>query len=1083
MTASSIRGPETPSTHEGRAPWRTPDGRALHRYRPSDETWEVLTRTLRRDLLTGRRATVASEFAIWSAERYRRDYDGGPLSWEFLTDPLGASLAQDEWRHLTAQGLNALRRPIGRSEAAVQYLRTLAAEGGIPIRLLGGDGAYRSALAGIVAELARLGLACPRDTLLGIVARRTRRFPAGYRTAEYQSLFAEFAVELLELRLSLPREVAESGIEAHLDCARPGWRDGLALRLDGEAARALLLEAATAKDGNAVGGVPIGRVLHRTEDGWAGRIEVADRGHVAPALLSATAADRRRIQLGPVGDLAVAAPSLVLTLERETLQDAWTARRIGGHRSRAFAYPLERAADLAASADGALMGRVRLPGLGAMDPAEGPTFWRLAETDAEGAPAALSHAGNASLRTRDRAVWMTAAAECDPECGDGLEMEREGEVEGASLWRLSGRGRVLTSGGNAFIETDAASEGRDEVHPSGPLEYRVLDAKNAPVHRGPPAIVGGRAGRDLGRIPKNGLLHRMGRSGPWHPGAPPPDAIGRAEVALREASGNVGARTGFAVLPEEFSVRDVAGPGEARLLRFEGVPDGCALKVGEGDACTPDANGVVDCAVPGGQGGRGRLPLVVVPPGGRPLDWRIDLPCPFGEWQSLDGRVSDRDAEIGMAQLAEWRAVPADVHDTQLRVRLHGARISAVIWRDVPAELPLSAFRPLLEEALSVAGADGELRLRLVAGGRESGRLKVRQALGETRLEEDGVHVIEDRVPVFDPNLGLTAVDMDDPARIASCGPGSLEALGEGRWFLLPRREGAAMRPPRPFVRPEPASATGANARSRSDRVGHYSMELRAASDEELRRLAALCGVLREHGVSPSTLDEVHALVRAPEAAIRMLTLVDTSDLDDVLSLELHKGPHWRSLAPRVWAAAFGSLRRSVIDRLIKIPLPGEEAERHARSALMGRVREIAVLRPELFGHLALALQRIDPAAFTEMISGSAGPTLGLPRPERTLIAHANRMARRHGHKAAPPRGLAALGSPNGFDRFDPAMRGLIDAPLVTAEIAHGRRPWPDGPELTLLAEARLFDPGAFEEALPAAMAWFETLDAKGKHA
>ena len=430
MTENLAGGGGAPRPCGDQPHWREPDGRALHRYRLSDRAWGDLTRTLRRDLSAGKRRTIAPEFAVWAAERYRRDYDGGSLSWEFVTDPLGACLDQDEWRHVTAEGLKALRRPIRSSGSGVQYLRTLAAEGGIPIRLLGGDGAYRSALAGIVGELARLGLACPLDTLLGIVARRTRRFPAGYRTTEFQSLFAEFAVELLELRLSLPKEVPEGEIEIYLDRVRPGWRDGLSLRLDGDAARALLLEAATARAGDAAGDVPMTRILHRTDGGWAARIEVADRAHVAPALLGAGAADRRRMQLGPVGDLAAAAPALMLTLERETPREAWLARRMGGRQSRAFAYPLGRAADLIASADGLSMGRVRLPGLGAIDPVEGPSFWRLAEVDAEGGPAMLFDAGNTSIKTRDGAIWMTTAADCTPDCGAGLEGERAGEVEG-----------------------------------------------------------------------------------------------------------------------------------------------------------------------------------------------------------------------------------------------------------------------------------------------------------------------------------------------------------------------------------------------------------------------------------------------------------------------------------------------------------------------------------------------------------------------------------------------------------------------------------------------------------------------------
>lgn len=141
-------------------------------------------------------------------------------------------------------GLACMGRSVRRLENGTQYLRAIAAEGGIPVRLLSEQkGGYRSALVGLVADLSRIGLGCPREVALGFAAQRTRRLPVGYRTREYHALFVDFAFEVLELRELSPDGISAQDVEPFLDRVEPGWRDGLSLRLDGDAARSLLSDA------------------------------------------------------------------------------------------------------------------------------------------------------------------------------------------------------------------------------------------------------------------------------------------------------------------------------------------------------------------------------------------------------------------------------------------------------------------------------------------------------------------------------------------------------------------------------------------------------------------------------------------------------------------------------------------------------------------------------------------------------------------------------------------------------------------------------------------------------------------------
>ena len=519
-----------------------PDGRPLHAYRLDEERYSHLEMILGQNLKLGRFKTAAAPFVLWAAERYRKEYDGGGLSWEFLTEPLGIALAQQQLREITGVGMARMGRSVRRLDSGVQYLRAIAAEGGIPVRLLSDQrGGYRAALVGLVADLSRIGLGCPRDVALGFAARRTRRLPVGYRTGEYHSLFVDFAFEVLELRDLAPEGMSSQEVEPFLDRVKPGWRDGLSLRLDGDAARSLLSDAVLVSARHGLVTDPMTRVLRRGEAGdWSAWIEVEEAAEIAPQLVRGIEPGRRRLRLAPVGALAAAVPDLLFSLDRDAPDRPWDSRRISGRRTARFRFPMDAGAELMAMADGAFLGRVRLAGGEAIEIEAGPTFWRLAEMG-EASAEALAYAGNAALRTRDPYVWMLTAQGKVPNCSDTLVAEPDGEVPGGVVWRLSGRGRVLVAGGNAQIETGAEEDAREEIHASGPLEYRLLDTGGTPVHRGVPDIFHRHPGRGFRQLRGADLRHRTARSPMWHSGSPSRTTMGRLTFAVRDGDG-VGAR-------------------------------------------------------------------------------------------------------------------------------------------------------------------------------------------------------------------------------------------------------------------------------------------------------------------------------------------------------------------------------------------------------------------------------------------------------------------------------------------------------------------------------------------------------------
>lgn len=467
--------------------------------------------------------------------------------------------------------------------------------------------------------------------------------------------------------------------------------------------------------------------------------------------------------------------------------------------------------------------------------------------------------------------------------------------------------------------------------------------------------------------------------------------MGRVIFAVREGDG-VGARVTVNMVPAQFSVQEVTrGDDSHRRICFNGVPEGWAIRVAMGEPQLPDTDGVVEAQLEVSAEEQARLPLVLAgPDGAPPLTWMLDLPRPRGEFQNVEGELLAENCDISMQTLKDWRIVPAEGQRTDLRIRLHSASAGGapVVGKRVTVDQPLSAFRPLLEEMLVTGGADAELRLRVVTGADQSPRLRVRHALGETQLLGEDVLVLQDQTPVHDPALAITAVDLDDPSRVAKTGARGLSHLGHGRWFLLPRRGGVSMRPPpRPFVRPEPVETTRQDAPRRADRVAHYARRFQEADvAEDLSRLAALSETLLANGVSPSALDEVHALAQVPSAAVRLLFRVAPSDLEDMVSLDLHGGPRWSFISPEDWAKGFADEGKVLRAKLAALPALADKADEQVRDAVAARAADILRLRPALEGHVALALQEIDPAALAVLAQRLGGLSRGLQRPDVTLL-------------------------------------------------------------------------------------------------
>ncbi len=1058
-------------------------GQPLYTYRVSEREFDELEIEVKRLLGSRRLQTASKPFVLWASERYRRDFEGGGFSWSFLTDPLNCTLGQGELRDITKIGLKEFGRfPKRTTDGTTQYLMTIAAEGGIPVRLLSARGGYRAAIVGLVADIERMGLACPDPLAMSFAAKRTARLPLGYRTEEYRKLFVSFAREVLELRAIAPASLAPHEVESWLDRERPGWRDNLSLRLDGEAATSLLSEAVAATRRSGTLADPLRRLLSRTANGeWEGWIEVEDAAAVTPELLQNVVGDRTRLRLGPTGELATVVPDLMLALEKDVDGGPWECRRISARRTARFRYGIDRAASFVAMADGRYLSRIDLPGAAAIDSSTSLSLWLLSEMG-ESEPRELEYAGSSSISTMDPHVWVVLPIERVPDCTGDLTAVLEADLPTGKLWRLSGKGRFAIPDWSVAIATDADQSAREEVVPLGPLEYKILDGRGAPVHRGVPDVLYRQTGRPFRGLQAKETRYRSATSKLWKNGCQNDETLGPLMIAKCDDNG-IGARLTVNVVPQNLSIRESTTHEQQRIIHLEGLPAGWTIRIAEATPVVSDQGGLAVLELPAIASTKGPLPITIAGPMGVPLlNWTISLPRSRADFVASEGDLLLADRMLTVHDLRSWRIVPGSTGRTHLRIRLAGGtqEYAPTISIPIAGDVALSSFTPLLEEVLALGGPDSELRLRALSGPDQSPRLVLRRHLGETQLDDEAVSMLPEKSLEKVPDIRLFAVDMEAPERVLAVTPNDLSELGAGKWFLMPNADGQPLRPPRPFIFPTsgeaPAFTTHPTPSTREQRVKHFARSLQQENSEAVSgKLAILVRVLLDHGVTPGALDQVLALSRVPDVAVRLLFQAAPEDLSDMLSLEVHGGPNWAFISPEAWGAALRTEAVSLQTTFSKIAALTDNANDLIRQQLSGRIKEILTLRPELCAHVALGVleARLSSLAELRKWTGVLPPCFN--NPERALRAHANSVAQRHAGEAEPLHDIRAKVFPIGFELFHDNMRGLIDAPLFVAEIAFRLRPPPTKRQRIQIVQAIQTDPGAFELSLPAAVAWHYT--------
>lgn len=1047
-----------------------PDNRSLHAYDCSPEDFAELAEVLRFDVTSDRvSGRVATGFVFWAAEHIRANFSGGPLTWEFVFSAIGWPEDQELGRELTARGLEWWGREIRVSDAGTRmFLYSLMAEGGIPEALLSSPGLYRDVVLGLLKEIETEGGTAAETWSERISARWVVRLPQTFQSSDIARLLGGLALSLAELRADLPADLPEAAAERWLNEHRPGWISCLPLRMTPEVAETLIHPALRAEREfpSALRRLSCKRELRRDETGtWHGYLTLGNDGWLPQALFPG--AEKLRLRLLPTGTRSI--EGLVYSAAPE--DKGWRLRRFGSTGETVLPFHPSEPFALAAFADGQMKGEAVVdPGLPTPD--EAPSFWGAADRIGGAEAQRLIPLSNVG-KTRSACLWVLASEDMVPEPDTGLMLEDPGTAPDGLLWRISGKGALDLGKRRYRIETGAEDEAPEaRFMASGRILNGWRLEGNRPIYQGDVAFFGQSGVSDLHRIPERELRRTRGR----FPFSELVEWVRKNDLLASLQLVRISETTCFKLREE--------APGQVRF-EAEGIESEWRVTMEAGGVET--RSDVVDGAVKLALEIRDMVPgLVKVrlsePATGAALNLQTHWPARRGMILDPESERLTENRPVSIEALHGWRAVVPEGSSGDLQLRLTGQRAIAL---PVAGEGSLTAHRPLVEAMLAQGGPDAQVNLSLVVGGDESKRLEIRRYHERTKIEDGILRVGLGRDDPDAPETALAnqlrksqsltfhAVDMSNPECCmtirdsASIDLHSLLGDSGGPWLIQTCLEGRIQRAV--VWNPHPTPQT-----SRDERIENYAEEwqrlVSTPEDPEWDRLwrlitAAAGGQRGDAGI----LDEVQALARVPAAAVS-LALRPHTHLWEVRALDTAAPIFW----PTVPVADFTKAVQADHERRLAKLAPffdAQESEDEADRGLVKRINQILTIMPELAGHFGRALveaELFDRIIRSHDLLAMLKPLL-LSNPGDRLTESAQDAARRFDRLPSGVRGLEPL-RPTERLRFNRYAQSVIDAPLVAAEMAAGKRAEPSIEEKLVLINLRLVDPIYFDAALPLAL-------------
>lgn len=1047
------------------------EGTPLHQYTISPGAFAEIESALTSHIAAGGRLDVAAPpFVFWAAEHIRARFQGGPLKWAFVLEPLGLPPEdQDNGRRLTESGLRWWGRGVRQTRAGIHlYLYSLMAEGGIPEALLADAGLYRSVVLGVLGDMEAEGGSEAEPWANSIAARWVERLPQTFRTDEICQLLADLALVLAALRSDLPADLPQAAAEAWLNRHRPGWFKKLPLRMTPAIAESLIrpaLRAARRTPSEVTGSLCQRELRQDTVGNWNAYLVLAEAGWLPAAHWPS--AQGLRLLLLPTGARDLGAIRFIATPE----VDGWQLGRVGPVTRATAQWAPEKPFALAAFSDGDEKGQAVIePGL--PTPIEAPSLWRAADpSEGSRATRLVPHAGRG--RTRGTCLWLLGPDDIEPSVDDDVRLEEVEPAPHGWLWRVSGVGELRLGDRRFAIRT-----GTDEESPNtrllayGPALPGWQLAAAMPVHRGDVEFHGQIGAAPAARLPDRALRRTPGRTL-------------CAEVVEWVREGETLAHCRLVRLPEavRFALEET-NPGEVTLTGSGIDPNwNVRLQAGVEETGGTRTGAAVRLTLRISGRPPGIVQLRLSEPGtGRSIELEAPWPTRTGMVLDPDGQRLEHDRPLSVDALDGWRAVVPPGQFGDLELRMIGHRPISV---RVHGDVSLASRESLVRAMLAQGDPDAQVNACVVVAGTESARLRIRRYEGVAGITDGVFHagLARDAPNVPETALAtefgslrtltLHALDLEGREAI---GPIELPApvdlknhfsANSGPWLIQSRLAGQNQRAT--VWNPQETTTSTRDERIR-DYAEQWERYMTDQADPGLSQMWELI-VAAGRGGDAGVLDQVQAVARVPAVLVVLALRVKEPELALVFDLDTAAPIFWPTLPVAAFARAVETQHGAMLSSLA-LHMDTTAAEEAALQAVVGRLTRILAHRPEWSTHVGHGL------ADTGLVGRvAADPSLAevlgrviVPSPMDFLFSQAQVAARRFDRLPNGVGGLAPWNRPERLSGFHHYCQSLIDGPLVAAEMAAGVRPPPDVDERLMLINLRLVDPDYFDAALPAAV-------------
>lgn len=436
-----------------------PTGRPLYTYRVTTEEFteleSILQERMKVDLKLASLAEVARSleffpalFVLYSAEWWRRNYDGTGFSWDPILNTIGAPA--DGWNQ--AQRSDCVIRgfqewKLRLSDAhGLRFLGSIAFQGGLPMQLLGTARGNIGRVLSRVLQLASSGTTDAKEIQEWVRSLATY-LPNTYRQTEVFVLLTEVVVTVLRLK-ELAHLTNSEGALAKLDQTVPNWRDSFPLPVEDEQAKGLIEQLIRDVAGRVVRNVQHISVERRLEqvqpDQWSLRSDI-----VLPEYLDANVLGNL-FAIDPQN--LTRTPTLRL-LRGEKAIDVTLRKLAGQERYRIDRHPLESRDAVAAGEHSMLLltasGESRHKEISRGDAIESELPWIFEESTDTSTIYRLLKQGSGTVASMQGMVSIPSQWTLNAD--DGSSAEMRGSIPSLDRSIYFVRGTVRIDGGDGSI--------------------------------------------------------------------------------------------------------------------------------------------------------------------------------------------------------------------------------------------------------------------------------------------------------------------------------------------------------------------------------------------------------------------------------------------------------------------------------------------------------------------------------------------------------------------------------------------------------------------------------------------------------